>query len=89
MPTTDKASDKASPAPVLAALVRVHRKVNTSHDDARQYVIEFGAAEDDRNREWSPDDMPPVFPLNLAVSGEVGDALDVTKTYRLTLTEAT
>jgi hypothetical protein len=85
MPTSDKTA--AGPAPVLTALVKVNRKVNTSHGDDGRYAVSFAAAQDDRNVTWAPADQAPVFPLELAVSREVGDALDTTKTYQITITE--
>jgi hypothetical protein len=88
MPAQDSSKSAAAAAPLLTAAVKVNRKVNTSSGDDGRYSVDFGAAEDDRNGQWAPADQMPVFPLTLAVSREVGDALDTTKTYLVTITEA-
>lgn len=88
MPTSDsKNVTTGAAAPALTALVKLSRKVNTSSGDDGRYVVSFAAADDDRNRTWAPADQAPVFPLELAVSREIGDALDTTRTYQITITE--
>lgn len=87
MPTSDSKATAAGPAPALTALVKLVRKVNTSTGDDGRYLVSFAAADDDRNRTWAPADQAPVFPLELAVSREVGDALDTTRTYQITIAE--
>jgi hypothetical protein len=83
--SVSKPADKSTSAPVLTAFVKINRKVNSSTGDRRTWSLDIGAADDDRNADWAPEGQPGVLPISMVVSGDVGDALDVTKTYRLTL----
>jgi hypothetical protein len=88
MPTEKTTTSAPAPAPLVSAFVKVTHKINTSADDTRRYSVTFAESGDDRNQAWAPADQLPVFPLHLALSGEVGDQLDMTKTYLVTIIEA-
>lgn len=87
----EKSTDaKQQAAPLVAALVKLDRKVNDSNGDHRQWIVSFSATEDgsEANAAWAPADRAPVFPLQITVSGDVGDALELGKSYGVFIAEA-
>jgi hypothetical protein len=87
--STESKTQATTPAAgeVLSASVTLQRRVNDTNGDNRQWIVVF-AATDGEAADWAPADRAPVFPLQLTVSGDVGDALEIGKTYRVTITEA-